>query len=174
MNRYNHPSHSIAAEDLPSTANDVYILEKKLKQLDFETTSFLDCSLENMTRTVDSFAIDAPCDSLNIIYFSGHGGQSQGQNYVYPVDFGTNIDNKLMVEESAFNIQQFTKAFNREIKLVIIIDACRDNLTLKYNHNYSEMVAPKNTYIAYATQFNEQSVCTAQISYFTETLGENI
>ena len=173
MNHYT-PNYSIVADDLASTINDVNILGKRLKQLDFEIKSCMDYSLNNMRDAIIDFAKDAPCDSLNIIYFSGHGGHSLGQNYIYPIDFGTNLDKGLSIEDSACNIQHFTSAFKREVKLILIIDACRVNTTPLYNDNYSEMAAPKNTYIAYATQFNEPSVCTTQLSYFTEAICENI
>lgn len=167
-------SNSVSASNLPSTEYDVKILEKKLKQLQFETDAYMDLRLNNLKHKVQEFADNAPCDSLNIIYFSGHGGHSRGENYLYPVDFGIKLDSGLSVEDSALNIKTFPDLFSRKVKLLIIVDACRDNLTPSYSHNYSEMVAPQDTYIAYSTQFGNYSVCTPQVSYFTETLCENI
>lgn len=173
MNKYS-PSRSIRAAELPCAPNDVQTLEKKFKQIDFSTMHFVDLSLSDMRTVIRDFATAAPCDSLNVIYFSGHGGQYRGINYVYPIDFGTNLDAGNIIEESAYDIQEFGKAFSREVKLVIIIDACRSSLSPTYSKNFSELVAPKNTYIAYATQFNEPSICNVQMSYFTQTLCENI
>lgn len=173
MNKY-RPSNSIQANDLMCTTVDVNTLKKKLIQIDFEVTSFFDLSIDDMKKAVSSFADAAPCDSINIIYFSGHGGHCKGQNYVYPVDFGQSVDNGKSIEQSAFNIREFSNAFVREVKLIIIIDACRSDLTPSYNYGYSEMFAPKNTYIAYATQFSQPSLCNQKISYFTESICENI
>lgn len=167
------PSHSIQACELPCTRNDVQALEKRLKQIDFSTTQIIDNSISDMKTTIKSFAA-APCDSINVIYFSGHGGQYRGTNYIYPIDFGTNLDRGNTIEESAYDIQEFAKAFSRDVILVIIIDACRDCLMTTYSNNYSELADPKNTYIAYATQFNEVSKCNNQMSYFTQALCENI
>ena len=69
-------SRSISADELPSTAFDVMILEKKLKQLQFKTSSYIDLGLKDVEQMILEFAITAPCDSLNVIYFSGHGGHS--------------------------------------------------------------------------------------------------
>lgn len=167
-------NRSISADELPSTAFDVMILEKKLKQLQFKTSSYIDLGLKDVEQKILEFATTAPCDSLNVIYFSGHGGHSKGENYLYPVDFGINLDMGLSVDKSALNLNRIYPCFTRKVKLLIIVDACRDNLTPKYAGDFSEMVAPQNTYIAYATQFGDYSGCTAQVSYFTEALCENI
>ena len=152
---------------------DVMILEKKLKQLQFKTSSYIDLGLKDVEQKILEFATTAPCDSLNVIYFSGHGGHSKGENYLYPVDFGINLDMGLSVDKSALNLNRIYPCFTKKVKLLIIVDACRDNLTPKYAGDFSEMVAPQNTYIAYATQFGDYSGCTAQVSYFTEALCEN-
>ncbi len=167
-------SHSISAPDLPSAEVDVKTLEKKLKQLQFETSSYLDLCLKDIEQEIHKFATTAPCDSLNIIYFSGHGGHSRGENYLYPIDFGINLDKGFSIETSAFNLNRLYPSFTRKVKLLIIVDACRDNLTPAFTGNFSEMIAPQNTYIAYATQFGDYSGCTSHISYFTEILCENI
>ena len=85
MFHYNR-STSITANDLPSTEIDVKTVEKRLKQLQFETVSYMDFCLKNMEQKITEFADAAPCDSLNVVYFSGHGGHSKGENYLYPVD----------------------------------------------------------------------------------------
>lgn len=165
---------SIRANDLPSTEIDVKTIEKRLKQLQFETASYMDLGLKDMEQKITEFADAAPCDSLNIVYFSGHGGHSKGENYLYPVDFGNSLDARMSIEDSAFNLKRIQPLFKRKVKLLIIVDACRNNLTADYDCNYSEMVAPRDTYIAYATQFGDCSGCTPAISYFTEALCDNI
>lgn len=167
-------SASITANDLPSTEIDVKTLEKRLKQLQFETVSYMDLCLKDMEQKITEFADTAPCDSLNVVYFSGHGGHSKGENYLYPVDFGNSLDARMSIEDSAFNLKRIQPLFKRKVKLLIIVDACRDKLKPDYACNYSEMVAPQDTYIAYATQFGDCSGCTPSISYFTEALCDNI
>lgn len=173
MFHYNR-SASITANDLPSTEIDVKTLEKRLKQLQFETVSYMDLCLKDMEQKITEFADTAPCDSLNVVYFSGHGGHSKGENYLYPVDFGNSLDARMSIEDSAFNLKRIQPLFKRKVKLLIIVDACRDKLKPDYACNYSEMVAPQDTYIAYATQFGDCSGCTPAISYFTEALCDNI
>lgn len=168
-------NHLIKADELSSTAVDVQALEKRLQQLQFETTSYMDLSLKDMEQRISEFATEAPCDSLNVVYFSGHGGHSKGENYLYTIDFATNLETGYSIENSAFNIKRIQPLFKRKTKLLIIVDACRNNLTSDYDGNFSEMAAPDNTYIAYATQFGASSACIpSQISYFTEAICNNI
>ena len=147
MFHYNR-SASITANDLPSTEIDVKTLEKRLKQLQFETVSYMDLCLKDMEQKITEFADTAPCDSLNVVYFSGHGGHSKGENYLYPVDFGNSLDARMSIEDSAFNLKRIQPLFKRKVKLLIIVDACRDKLKPDYACNYSEMVAPQDTYIS--------------------------
>lgn len=165
---------SIRANDLPSTEIDVKTIEKRLTQLQFETASYMDLGLKDMEQKITEFADAAPCDSLNIVYLSGHGGHSKGENYLYPVDFGNSLEARKSIEDSAFNLKRIQPLFKRKVKLLIIVDACRNNLTPDYACNYSEMVAPQDTYIAYATQFGDCAGCTPAISNFTEALCDNI
>lgn len=168
------PSTKVSANDLPCAENDIKTLEKKLHQLKFTTFTFKDLSRQDMLSRIQEFAAQAPCDSINIIYFSGHGGHSKGENYLYPVDFGQNLDNGVSFEDSAVNLKCLQPAFARKVKLIVIVDACRSNFTPGYNRDYSEMVAPQDTYIAYATQFGDYSRADIQSSYFTNALCESI
>ena len=59
-------NRSISADELPSTAFDVMILEKKLKQLQFKTSSYIDLGLKDVEQKILEFATTAPCDSLQI------------------------------------------------------------------------------------------------------------
>lgn len=134
-NYYN--SKSIQAGDIPAAEHDVVSLQKKLTQIDFSTEEYMNQRIENVRNALINFATTAPCDSLNVIYFSGHGGQSKGINYFYPVDFGKCLDEGKTLEQSALNISEIQPLFKRKVKVLIILDACRANLTLDYCGNYS-------------------------------------
>ena len=54
-------NHLIKADELSSTAVDVQALEKRLQQLQFETTSYMDLSLKDMEQRISEFATEAPC-----------------------------------------------------------------------------------------------------------------
>ena len=45
-------NRSISADELPSTAFDVMILEKKLKQLQFKTSSYIDLGLKDVELSI--------------------------------------------------------------------------------------------------------------------------
>lgn len=168
------PAHSCTADPLPAVRNDIINLSKKLKILNFSTNNYINSTRDEILNRLQEFANNAPCDSLNIIYFSGHGGQHLGMNYIFPADLGANLDSCLSLEESALNLNIIHPLFPREVKLLIIIDACRTDIFQENISNYSEIKAPKNTYIAYSSQFGTSSSANVEYSYFTNALCENI
>lgn len=167
---YTHPISKVT-----SAINDVKALQYKLKQLRFDTNEFIDCTKEEIMKRTKNFIEQAPCDCINIIYFSGHGFQLNGINYIVPIDMGTNYLIK-GIKESACSLDEmmlFTK--NKDAKFVFIIDACRDNILKGTTQNYSDMKIYPNVYIAFATQFNETASYTPNgFSFFTKALCDNI
>ena len=159
---------------LPATKFDVQSLGRRLRQLDFDVYSKLDLTRQEMLDELSSFGAAAPCDSINIVYFSGHGGQDNGENYIYTGDFIENLRKGIPFGQAALNIKNIPECFIRNVKLIIILDACRTDFFAGYSGNFSEMVAFPNTYIAYATQFRKESICDSTCSYFTEQLCEHI
>ncbi|HAT4213915.1 TPA: caspase family protein, partial [Clostridium perfringens] len=55
MNEY-RTSNSILAGKLPATVNDVKTLNKKLKQLNFDTEEYVDLTLKDFKSKLKSFA----------------------------------------------------------------------------------------------------------------------
>jgi len=155
---------------LPATVNDVNLMENKLKKIYFTVNSYLDVTLNEMQNYLTEFALNAPCDSLNIVYFSGHGGHLENGNFILPIDF---LDNTAKATSfgNLFDIRSIPTYFKRHVYLVIIIDACRTSL-IKNCKNFVEMAVPADTYIAYATQFDTYSHCNNDISFYTKTLCE--
>ncbi len=168
------PARSCTAKPLPAVRNDVINLSKKLKILNFSTCNYINPTREEILNQLQEFANKAPCDSLNIIYFSGHGGQYHGMNYIYPTDVGISLDSRRSLDESAFNLNLIHPLFSREVKLLIIIDACRKDISPEIISNFCEIKAPKNTYIAYSSQFGTSSSANNEYSYFTNALCEHI
>lgn len=158
-----------------SATNDVKALQYKLNQLQFDVSEYHNCSKNEIWERTKAFIDEAPCDCTNIIYFSGHGFQLNGINYIAPTDFGSNY---LItgIGESACSLDEmmlYTKT--KESNFIFIIDACRDNILKGVNQNYADMKIYPNVYIAFATQFNETaSYVPNGFSFFTKALCDNI
>jgi hypothetical protein len=82
-----------------------------------------------------------------VVYFSGHGAQSDGHQYIFGVDADVDFHNELQLAEKAPNYKVFGDSGVDVIDIIsrvsgsdgramlVIIDACRDNPVLK---KYSE------------------------------------
>ena len=91
-----------------------------------------------------------------VVYFSGHGAQFQGENYLFPVDFNTQYEDELPVEaiSTSFIMDKLRSNFNG--LNIVILDACRDNPLQKKNKSGAKGLArinnaPPNTYTIFAT-----------------------
>ncbi len=91
-------------------------------------------------------------NSIGLFYFSGHGMEIEGTNYLIPVDSQSparydNIELNKIIDDMGSSNNQLN---------IIILDACRDNpfiLTRSFNKGgFAKIVAPEGLFISYATK----------------------
>ncbi|MER9073724.1 caspase family protein [Mesorhizobium sp. M0904] len=80
QSKYQH----IAA--LPNPANDARDIAKMLTDLGFDARSVTDRDAAKLKRDLERFAEDAEDADVALIYYSGHGIEAGGENYLVPVD----------------------------------------------------------------------------------------
>jgi hypothetical protein len=73
----------------------------------------------------------------------------------------------------ALNIEDIISVFKDKGKLILILDACRNDFGLSKGY-YSEMTYSENVYIAYGTMFQKTSFATSGLSWFTEAICDEI
>lgn len=160
--------------DLPVVKHDVIAMNKRLKQIGFNVTL---CENSIKSEYFDKLCEQvkvSPSDSIHIVYFTGHGGHFEGDNYIYPVDFTTAYEVNESIDEAAINIKDIISIFENKGRLILIIDACRDEWGI-FSGNYSEMTTTENVYIAYATMFNKKALYDkGGLSWFTEAICDEI
>ncbi|HEC85118.1 MAG TPA: caspase family protein, partial [Thioploca sp.] len=113
---------------LNNTINDADDMEQVLRELDFEVIKVTDGTKRQMLDAVYEFTQKLQRGGqVGLFYFSGHGVQKDGRNYLMPVK--TNIRTAADLEFEAVdagrvlaNLKQTGDALN-----IIILDACRDN-----------------------------------------------
>ncbi len=71
---------------LQNPVNDAKDVSAKLKTLGFEVTTVLNASMLEMDDAIDAFGSKAKNYDVALFYYSGHGVQSKGENYLVPVD----------------------------------------------------------------------------------------
>jgi formylglycine-generating enzyme required for sulfatase activity len=92
---------------------------------------------------------------VGLFYFSGHGMQVDGRNYMVPV--GARIASERMVETEAIDVNRVLGEMDaaRGRVNIVILDACRDNPYARAfrspSRGLAPMDAPQGTLIAYAT-----------------------
>jgi hypothetical protein len=113
---------------LKNPANDARDLAEALQGLGFSVTLVVDGDLPAMTKAIRDFgnAIKRP-DAVALFYYSGHGVQYRGANYLIPAK--SDIQDPDELAFSAVNSDQvYAKMESSGDKTnIVILDACRNN-----------------------------------------------
>jgi hypothetical protein len=145
-----------ASLQLANPANDAAAMQRALQQAGFETIVKLNARRLDFYRMVDEFSVKLgrDPDAVGLFYYAGHGVQSDGTNYLIPVD--ADIESDADLEANAFDVNRVLrgmKAAQNQMNIVIL-DACRDNplprRTRGFERGLARMEAPSGTFIAYA------------------------
>src|SRR5712691_5354458 len=79
---------SYADSPLRNPINDATDMDPMLRRLGFEVTLVRDADKPTMERTIGDFTRGVPRGSVGLFFFSGHGAQIDGLNYLLPVGVG--------------------------------------------------------------------------------------
>lgn len=117
-------------DDLKKAVNDARAIAQKLNGLGYRVTLG-----ENMTRRAFNAAFSAfeanirPGDRV-FLYYSGHGVELDGANYLIPVDAPKIAGNQqaLLKDEAVSTDQIIVRLKERGVRTqIIVLDACREN-----------------------------------------------
>lgn len=144
--------------DLDNPNNDVDAMEAALTDLGFDVTSLKNCTMAEFGSAVGTFQNKCKKYEVGLFYFSGHGFQCKGENYlclkdtqVGPVEVMTNTSKKL---EDIFD------GMPESLKVkIFILDACRNKVKgIKgLSGNLCPVYAPQGSIVAFATSPNDYS-----------------
>jgi hypothetical protein len=113
---------------LKNPANDARDLAESLTGLGFQVSLVVDGDIIEMNRAIRDFgyAIKRP-DAIALFYYSGHGVQYRGANYLIPA--GSDIREADELPYAAINAEQvFAKMESAGARTnIIVLDACRNN-----------------------------------------------
>lgn len=98
-----------------------------LQSVDFDVIYLGNGRLTEMRDRVKDFTARLSRSEVGLIYYSGHGVEYKGRNYLLPVD--TNIQQEGEIPRQAIDISSVVESLNKfERKVnIVIIDACRSN-----------------------------------------------
>ena len=111
---------------LANPVNDARAIEGLLEDLGFEVTGVTDRDARKLRRDLERFVEDAEGADAAIIYYSGHGIEAGGENWLVPVDADPksleNVAKNLVPLSSVLDDLRTTVPLT-----IFLIDACRSN-----------------------------------------------
>ncbi len=148
---------------LINAVNDANDFSTKLMALGFTIRKVTNCDQETFERAVTSFGEELKNYNVGLFYFSGHGLQIEGRNYLTAID--TSFADAISAKHTSYPLDQiidYMQSANPIIK-ILILDACRDNpLPNQYRGTQqtglAPIHAPKGTIIAFSTSPGERAL----------------
>ena len=121
---------------LANPHTDVALLEKALKQLNFEVQVVHDAGLGQLQTAINAYVRrvrTAGPGAVAFLYYAGHGASdSSGVNYLIPVDARSADDGELWDQSLRLEgITRQLKADAPDATHLVVFDACRNELRLK-------------------------------------------
>ncbi|HOI72552.1 MAG TPA: SUMF1/EgtB/PvdO family nonheme iron enzyme [Syntrophales bacterium] len=144
-----------ATGPLKNPGHDASDMAKLLKELKFSVTLLRDADQRTMEEAIRKFQRTLKRGGVGLFYFSGHGMQIAGRNYLIPVKAGISQESDVKYEAvDAGRVLDAMETAGNGMNIVIL-DACRDNPFAKSfrsaSRGLAKMDAPKGTFIAYST-----------------------
>lgn len=112
---------------LRNPANDVELMRKTLKDAGFNDVMVAkDVDLAGMRKALRTFENKAEGAEVAVLYYSGHGMEMNGENYLIPIDAVLASDKD--VEDETLSLSRAERSLNGATRLkLMILDACRNN-----------------------------------------------
>ena len=147
---------------LSNPVNDASDIAATLENLGFSVSRLYDASRGDIQKAVDEFANRAKKTGTQValFYYSGHGVEYEGVNYVIPVN--ARIEDEYQLLDQGMSMDRVTRALDQgraEFNMVVL-DACRDNPFFKTKSGGGRGLAAmgksgKGSVIAFATSPGE-------------------
>lgn len=138
-----------------NTVNDAKSMSEALKKLGFEVKTVINGSYEEIKNAIFKYGHDISDADVSLFYYSGHGVEMDGINYLIPVDAQLNspldVRQKSVPLTGVLNTIKYT---NDDGLNMIILDACRNNpfpTGRRGGAGLAKSTPPGGTVIAYST-----------------------
>ena len=141
---------------LKNPVNDASDMAKALKKLGFEVIEVENANKQKMDRAIVNFGAKLSHGGTGLFFYSGHGLQVNGRNYLVPIDAELATEGALRVETTDVDLVMDQMQVAQTRVNLIILDACRSNPFERRFRSMSRGLAPvddapEGTLIAYST-----------------------
>ncbi len=149
---------------LRNAVSDARNVATALRDVGFNLIMRENATQANMIDAMKEFWLRSRRSEARVLYFSGHGFQHRGRNYLVPVDLV--IDNEDDVPRKAASVDEVVEKLNENSRgvNVVILDACRTppvagstrtrgplGATRSLGPGLAQVSAPQGTLIAFST-----------------------
>jgi uncharacterized caspase-like protein len=164
---------------LKNPVNDAIDIANSLRELGFDVTLLKNAGQNKMRRAINNFGRTLRDGGVGLFYFSGHGIQVDGKNFLIPVGASIESEDDVEIDSVAANRVLAKMNTARNSLNIVIMDACRNNPFARSfrssSRGLASMDAPKGTFIAYATASdNVASDGTGDNSPYTSSLVQQL
>jgi uncharacterized caspase-like protein len=136
---------------LRNPVNDAEAMAKALGEAGFDVTVATDADQAAMEKAIHTFGAKLKAKGgVGLFYFSGHGAQISGENYLIPVSL-TSVEEIKSGSVSATEIVDAMAGAHNGLNIVIL-DACRNNpMDPNGAHGLSRIDSNASLFVSYAT-----------------------
>jgi hypothetical protein len=115
---------------LQKAVNDARTIGQALKSLGFDVTVGENLTHTKMSQELVAFAAGVRPGDVALFYYSGHGFEIKGENFLLPVDVPAATEGQdELVRDASFPAQRIVDSLqDRGARTaILVLDACRDN-----------------------------------------------
>ncbi|MEO7221423.1 MAG: caspase family protein [Devosia sp.] len=111
---------------LKNPANDAASMEDLLNRLGFEVTTALDSDQAGLAASITAFEATAATADVALVYYSGHGIEAGGENYLVPVD--ADFSTPVAAGQTLMPVSPILDALAKTVPVtILLLDACRSD-----------------------------------------------
>ena len=121
-------NYESSIRSLQNTINDARAISDKLEQLNFDVIEKANLDLDGVQQALREFETKLIDADVALFFYSGHGIQYEGKNYIIPTDVVVGPGEVPVADIVALDeVLNFINSSPAKTKL-IFLDACRDEL----------------------------------------------
>ncbi len=135
-NAADHPLHGVALvigeskyQQLPVLTNpnkDARDIDRLLGDLGFDVDRVLNADGDELRDAIKRFTDEAKDADVALVYYSGHGIEAKGENFIAPIDTDASTPEK--AGASMIPVQPLLEALSKAAPIsIILLDACRSD-----------------------------------------------
>jgi Tfp pilus assembly protein PilF len=139
---------------LHNATNDARDMATKLTSLGYSIALAVNVTQQQLSQAMEVFGRSLVAGDTAVVYYSGHGFQVDGENYLVPVDF--KAISASAGKEQAYSVSAVLQRMTSggAAIQIVILDACRDNPFFSSRSSqagWANEGVPAGTLVAYGT-----------------------